>query len=69
MCIGDSFAKLEGLLVLATLARSWEPERVDAQDIGVGQGLLLNPQKPILMKLRQRTRAIAAFEPSTQFAI
>ena len=69
MCIGDSFAKLEGLLVLATLARYWEPECVDNDDARVGPGLLLNPDKPILMRITSRAskRAIAP-DYATQFA-
>lgn len=54
MCIGEPFAKLEGVLVLATLARHWAFECTDDRAAGLGSGLLLNPDRQILMKLRTR---------------
>ncbi|MBV8552398.1 MAG: cytochrome P450 [Acidobacteriaceae bacterium] len=54
MCIGEPFAKLEGVLVLATLARQWELERVEDDPVHPGPGWLLNPNRPICMRLKQR---------------
>ena len=59
MCIGEPFARLEGLLALATLAQTWTLERDtlqrDTQDpITVGAGPVLNPDRPILLRLRAR---------------
>ncbi len=56
MCIGEPFAKLEGVLALAALAQKWEFAPADGAEIGIGPGILLNPDRPILMKLRARTR-------------
>ena len=50
MCIGDSFAQLEGLLVLATLARRWKLTRDAQSPIHIGRGMLLAPDGPMLMR-------------------
>lgn len=54
MCIGEPFAKLEGVLALAILARRWELEAIGDDPIGIGAGMLLNPDRPIAMKLAAR---------------
>jgi len=55
MCIGEPFARLEGVLALATLARRWKLEEVSNLPVAFGQGFLLNPNKPILLRVRWRT--------------
>lgn len=49
MCIGEPFARLEGVLALATLIRRWELKSMDDQ-VRIGAGMLLTPDRPILMK-------------------
>jgi cytochrome P450 len=51
MCIGDSFAKLEGVTVLATLARQWSLRLVDTSSIGVRPGITLAPAREIWMEV------------------
>ncbi|MBV8073703.1 MAG: cytochrome P450 [Acidobacteriaceae bacterium] len=58
MCIGEPFARLEGVLALATLARKWELECIDDDPVGLGTGLLLNPDRPILMRIRSRSTQV-----------
>lgn len=54
MCIGEPFAKLEGLLALATLARVWTLENVGTIPAKIGAGFLLSPDTPLLMRLARR---------------
>lgn len=50
MCIGEPFARTEGVLVLATLARRFALELIDERPLDVnGQGLL-RPNRPVLMR-------------------
>jgi cytochrome P450 len=55
MCIGEPFAKLEGVLALAILARRWKLENVSEDPARIGAGFILRPEKPILMRACQRT--------------
>lgn len=50
MCIGEPFARMEGLLALATLAQKWRLECVNEISVGIGKGTVLNPDQPILMR-------------------
>jgi cytochrome P450 len=61
MCIGESFAKLEGVIVLATLARRYRLALVDPQAVGIAPGATLRPDRPILMRPvpRERTAIVA----------
>jgi cytochrome P450 len=54
MCIGEQFARLEGLLALAVLGRKWKLSAVNADPVGVEASLVLRPEHPILMRLTQR---------------
>ncbi|HEX4168240.1 MAG TPA: cytochrome P450, partial [Bryobacteraceae bacterium] len=56
MCIGEPFARLEGVLVLATLAQKWTLARENNKSIGIGSGTVLNPNEAIIMRPRSRTR-------------
>ena len=47
MCIGEPFARLEGLFVLATLAQNWRLERLNETTVGIGNGTVLNPDQPM----------------------
>jgi cytochrome P450 len=54
MCIGEPFARLEGVLALATLARIWKLENIQDLPVGIGTGFVLSPDKPLLMRLARR---------------
>jgi cytochrome P450 len=51
MCIGDSFAKLEGVTVLAILVRQWKLRLADASHVGVKPGITLAPGRKIWMEV------------------
>jgi cytochrome P450 len=55
VCIGESFAWTEGILVLATLARHWRLERVETAPVPMKAMLTLRPARPIRMKLTRRS--------------
>jgi cytochrome P450 len=51
MCIGDSFAKLEGVTVLAALARRWRLRLIDTSPLAVRPGITLAPARKIWMEV------------------
>lgn len=53
-CIGEGFAWMEGVLVLATLARRWRMELLPEQTIDVEEKITLRPRYPINMRLHAR---------------
>jgi len=53
-CIGESFAWMEATLALATIARRWRMERVDAKPIALSPTITLRPRRPIPMIVRRR---------------
>jgi cytochrome P450 len=57
MCIGEPFSKLEGVLVLATLARRLDLNMIDDAKIGVTTGPTLRPERPIFMRPSPRSSA------------
>jgi cytochrome P450 len=54
-CIGEAFARMEGVLVLATLARRYRFERLEPEPVGIGSATL-RPARPIVMRARARER-------------
>ncbi len=54
MCIGDGFAKLEGVVVLAELARRFRPRLAEAPDIDINPGVTLQPSRPVRVTLEPR---------------
>src|SRR3954451_5908127 len=54
VCIGESFAWMEGLLVLATLARRWRLERLDTSPVPMKALITLRPARPVRMRARSR---------------
>ena len=61
VCIGESFAWTEGILVLATLARHWRLQRVETAPVPMKAVLTLRPARPITMtSLRRVPRNAAA---------
>jgi cytochrome P450 len=64
MCIGEPFAKLEGVIALALLGRDWKFETIDSEPVEIGPGFLLRPEKPIRMRvLKRRSSSTAAITP------
>jgi cytochrome P450 len=59
-CIGEGFAWMEGILVLATVARNWRFLLQPAQRIEMAPLITLRPKNGIRMKLELRHRARAA---------
>jgi cytochrome P450 len=54
MCIGDSFARMEGVLALATIARRWSLASTTSDSAEVRPGITLNPARPILLRAKAR---------------
>lgn len=50
MCVGEPFAKLEGAVVLATLAQRWKLVDQNESHAGIAAGVTLNPDRQILMR-------------------
>jgi cytochrome P450 len=55
MCIGEPFARLEGILALAEFSSRWKLETVSPEPAEIGPGFILRPEKPILMKVSARS--------------
>ena len=53
-CIGESFAWMEGVLVLATIAQRWQMHILPNQQIDVEEKITLRPRYPIHMSLEPR---------------
>jgi cytochrome P450 len=53
-CIGEGFAWLEGVLVLATIAQRWRLEWIDGQPVDVEEKITLRPRYPIRVRLHAR---------------
>lgn len=53
-CVGEGFAWTETVLVLATLARRWAPERVDDRPPRLDPAVTLRPTGGLPMRLRRR---------------
>jgi cytochrome P450 len=62
MCIGDAFAKLEGVIVLAEMARRFRFALAEPPDIGISPGVTLQPDRPIRLLLEPRP--VRASQPS-----
>ena len=58
-CIGDAFARMEAVLAIATIARSFRFERVDRAPIGIASATL-RPARPILVRAHARTRRVVS---------
>ena len=54
VCIGESFAWQEAVLVLAALARRWRLELLDPVPIGMRPGITLRPAGCVRMRVRAR---------------
>jgi cytochrome P450 len=57
-CIGEHFAMMEGVLLLATLAQSWKMNLVPGQTVSAWPQVTLRPQHSMYFKLSQRAPSI-----------
>ena len=53
-CIGESFAWMEGVLILATIAQKWQLTLLPDQQIDVQPKITLRPRYPIHMRVEKR---------------
>jgi cytochrome P450 len=60
ICIGESFAWAEAVLVLATLARRWAPVTEPGQQIGTWAAVTLRPDPGIRMRLEPAVAPVLA---------
>lgn len=56
VCIGEHFAMMEGVLLLATLAQRWRFHLAPEQKIEMWPQITLRPRRSILMQLERRTK-------------
>ena len=61
MCIGEPFAKMEGVIALAQIGRKWEVNGSSDDKIGIGPGMLLKPDRPIVLTVHDRANSGTAF--------
>lgn len=61
-CIGEAFAWMEGVLILATLAQRWSFHMVPGQTIDVQPKITLRPKYPMMMVAKERTVNSARLE-------
>lgn len=54
MCIGEDFAWMEGILVLATIARRWRFRLVPGQRIELAPRITLRPKQGVRMRVERR---------------
>jgi cytochrome P450 len=60
VCIGESFAWTEGVVVLATLARQWAPDALPETSDRVHPAITLRPADRTPMVLRRRSDVLSA---------
>jgi cytochrome P450 len=53
-CIGEPFAWLEAILVLATIAQRWSFYEADHRELGLNPTITLRPAHPLRMQIRAR---------------
>ncbi|MDQ1693059.1 MAG: hypothetical protein QOH85_594, partial [Acidobacteriaceae bacterium] len=53
-CIGESFAWMEGVLILATIAQQWRLTLLPDQRIDVQPKITLRPKYPVQMRVEAR---------------
>ncbi|MEZ4863575.1 MAG: cytochrome P450 [Caldilineaceae bacterium] len=57
LCIGEHFAWMEGVLLLATLAQSWEVQLVNDTPLALRPAITLRPQQGVPLIVRRRASA------------
>ena len=61
-CIGEAFAWMEGVLILATLAQRWSFQMVPGQTVDVQPKITLRPKYPMMMVSEERSGNSARLE-------
>jgi cytochrome P450 len=61
-CIGEAFAWMEGVLILATLAQRWSFHMVPGQIVDVQPKITLRPKYPMMMTAKERSTNSARLE-------
>ena len=61
-CIGEAFAWMEGVLILATLAQRWSFHMVPGQTVDVQPKITLRPKYPMMMVAKERSANSARLE-------
>ncbi|MHB1959027.1 MAG: cytochrome P450 [Acidobacteriaceae bacterium] len=61
-CMGEAFAWMEGVLILATLAQQWRFHMVPGQKIDVQPKITLRPKYPMMMVAEERCSNSARLE-------
>jgi len=54
LCIGEQFAWMEGILLLATLGQRWRFQAVDHKPLAVQPGITLRPKERLLLHVTKR---------------
>ena len=57
VCIGDGFAEMEGVLVLATVAQRWQPALIEKQSVAVDPQRQTRPSESLRMRMVRRVKA------------
>ena len=55
MCIGDQFAKLEGVIAIAATVSQLRLSLTDKESPSLGEGITLQPAKPIILAVERRS--------------
>lgn len=55
LCIGEHFAWMEGILLLATLAQSWQMTATTTEPLTLRAGVTLRPRTALPMRMQRRT--------------
>jgi len=63
-CIGEAFAWMEGILLLATIAQWWRLRLVPGQAIGLSAKITLRPDRPIRVVPELRCEGARGLPPS-----
>jgi cytochrome P450 len=53
-CIGEAFARMEAMLIVATIAQKWRLELVDRTDPALAPTITLRPKNPLMVVPRER---------------
>ncbi|HET9100535.1 MAG TPA: cytochrome P450 [Acidobacteriaceae bacterium] len=61
-CIGEAFAWMEGVLILATLAQRWSFRMIPGQTVDVQPKITLRPKFPMMMVAKERSPNSATLE-------
>ncbi len=60
VCIGEAFARIEGTLVLATIAQRFALRATDERPVGIAAHATLRPERPIVLRVERRNGGASA---------